>query len=98
MLKVRLRLFHVSMIYCAFLCFSSPFFVLTDDQFTHYFVSYLASSVIFFQLYLCGIDGTGAMDLLRKSLQHSHEGGHFSLVQAVRMGDQKGFQTADLSE
>ena len=29
----------------------------------------------FFQLYLCVIDRTGTMDLLRKSLQHSHEGG-----------------------
>ena len=53
MLKVRLRLFHVTSIYCAFLCFSSLFFVLTDDQFIH-FVTYLASSIIF-SSFICAI-------------------------------------------
>ena len=38
-----------------------------------------------FQLYLCGINGTRTIDLLRKSLRHSHEGGHVNLVQSVRM-------------
>ena len=38
------------------------------------------------------------MDLLRKSLQHSHEGGPVNSVQSVRMEEQKGFQQADLSE
>ena len=47
---------------------------------------------------MCDIGGTGTMDLLRKSLQHSHEGGHVNSVQSVRMGEQKGFQPADLSE
>ena len=45
MLKVRLRLFHVTRIYCAFQCFSSLFFVRTDDQFIHSF-TYLTSSII----------------------------------------------------
>ena len=46
---------------------------------------------------MCVIDGTGAMDLLRKTLQHSHWGG-LSTQYNVRMEEQKGCQPADLSE
>ena len=38
------------------------------------------------------------MNLLRKKLQRSHEGGPVNSVQSVRMEEQKGFQPADLSE
>ena len=44
-----------------------------------------------FQLYLCGIGGTGAMDLLKKLLQHSHEGGPVKSVHSVRMDGRKDF-------
>ena len=47
---------------------------------------------------MCGIGGTGSMDLLRMSLQHFHEGGPFNLVHSVRMEEQKGFKLADLFE
>ena len=47
---------------------------------------------------MCGIGETDTMDLLRKSLQHSHEGGPVNSVQSVRMKEQKGFQPANLSE
>ena len=49
------------------------------------------------QLYLCGIGGTGTVDL-KKSLQHSLEGSPVNSVQSVRMKEQKGFQPANLSE
>ena len=54
-----------------------------------------------FQLYLCGIDGTSTIDLLRKSLQHSHESGPVNSVQSVGVVGVRvvgGCQPADLSE
>ena len=45
---------------------------MTDDQLFFYLLNLFNN---LFQLYLCGIGETGAMDLLRKSLQHSHDGG-----------------------
>ena len=51
-----------------------------------------------FQLYLCGIGGTGAKDLQRKLLQHCHEGGPVNLVHSVRMDEENRFQPADVSE
>ena len=74
--------------------FSITIFVVTDDQFIHFFhLLNLFNNL--FQLYLCGIGGTGTMDLLRKSLQHPRP---VRSVQSVRMEEQKRFQPADISE